>query len=333
MAGNEKMSSIDYDRIILQVKKRTMRNNIDNISRTLAYLKFYRSHPEICWALLASIVSRNAGWNMTDLESNWYKQIINKNDRRKFFHTYERANWLIFADAYPQLLIYEQSKKRNQPLFHLLKAFHVSQFMIREWRDFYRKGEKERLTTALIINEQHVIQKPVIEHPFFSANVFQTKLYRFQELLHFSYVLMPTFAGNLYGLSVTDFTDVKRRITLGKQLSQLLFRSEHAASIQKFARQAMVTGSRIDYEKYLSWKIAKKNPLLRSTFPIIKHSRHFFDDWSLHIKDTDPFFEQVELPKDVERTKWYKKKITELYYMMKIEKFFVETKKELFQQK
>lgn len=40
----------------------------DNISRTVFYDQFYLKHKEIVWGYLASFVSRNAGWNMTDLE-------------------------------------------------------------------------------------------------------------------------------------------------------------------------------------------------------------------------------------------------------------------------
>src|SRR5690606_34135974 len=151
---------IDERKIIASINTKTAHYNLDNISRTMAYLQFYRQHKEIWWALLASFVSRNAGWNMTDLKSDWYRRMLNEHDRYVLFLSYERANWLIFADAYPQLLLYELSKKYKMNLFYLLKEFQVSAFMQKEWSDFLEKRKVERLTKALIINEQYVIQKP-----------------------------------------------------------------------------------------------------------------------------------------------------------------------------
>src|SRR5690625_990593 len=142
--------------------KQTKKHNTDNISRTHAYLQYYLQYPEIEWALVASMVSRNAGWNMTDLYLSPFQQLFSKKELSKLFMTYERANWLIFSDAYPQLLIYSQSKLTKKPLFHLLKKFRVSLFMIEEWHHFWNYQDKERLVRSLIINEQNVIHSPVV---------------------------------------------------------------------------------------------------------------------------------------------------------------------------
>ena len=72
-----------------------------------------------------------------------------------------------FLDAFPQLLLYEESKKRRAPLFHLLQYFNVSIFMEKEWLLFWERRDMNRLMTALIINEQNKIQKPVIENTYF----------------------------------------------------------------------------------------------------------------------------------------------------------------------
>ncbi|UOK59911.1 DUF2515 domain-containing protein [Bacillus sp. OVS6] len=61
---------------------------------------------------------------------------------KALFLTYEDANWLIFSDAYPQLMLYEISKQKGHPLFHLLDEFHVSPFMKREWQIFWRKKHR-----------------------------------------------------------------------------------------------------------------------------------------------------------------------------------------------
>ena len=123
-------------RIIKLIQKQTVLRNLDNISRTIAYETFYFQYKEIKWALLAAFVSRNAGWNMCDLEGEWFRSLLSDEYRASLFLTYERANWYIFQDAYPQLLLYHYSTILKRPLFHLLSYFFVSDFMIREWNGF-----------------------------------------------------------------------------------------------------------------------------------------------------------------------------------------------------
>lgn len=102
---------IDY------IKQQTADHNENNIKRTKAYLSFYNRFPELKWSLLASFVSRNAGWNMTDLQSETYQNILNEDKRHALYLTYESINWYIFQDAYPQLLIYQLSREKKTPLF------------------------------------------------------------------------------------------------------------------------------------------------------------------------------------------------------------------------
>ena len=62
--------------IIHNIKKKTEIANVDNISRTQSYQEYYLRNSEIRWAFLASMVSRNAGWNMTDLEGRYYATVL-----------------------------------------------------------------------------------------------------------------------------------------------------------------------------------------------------------------------------------------------------------------
>lgn len=87
--------------LIKKINTLTEKWNKDNISRTKAYEYYYSIHPEIKWAFLAGMVSRNAGWNMCDLEGKWMPKIVSPRFQHVLFITYERANWLIFHDAYP----------------------------------------------------------------------------------------------------------------------------------------------------------------------------------------------------------------------------------------
>lgn len=100
-------------KLLSRIERQTKAKNADNISRTNAYKSFYDRHPEIKWSLLASFVSRNAGWSMTDLKGSLFQLGFRERQQRWFFLAYERANWLIFSDAYPQLLLYHWSKKKS----------------------------------------------------------------------------------------------------------------------------------------------------------------------------------------------------------------------------
>ncbi|MFN7252252.1 MAG: DUF2515 family protein [Anaerobacillus sp.] len=311
--------------IIKIIKKQTEKGNLDNISRTVFYEHFYLRNKEIIWAYLASFVSRNAGWNMTDLEGEIFSELIPKDYRDVLFLTYERANWLIFSDAYPQLLIYELSKQKEEPLFDLLKFFHVSEFMVEQWFEFWRGKDIQRLCKALIINEQHVIQKPVIEDPFYHEKVFGSLPFVIEEKLHFSTVLFPTLEGRLYGYSVHGFKKVKNRIDLGKRLTNLLFDSNEAKKIREFAIKIEHTGSRYDYEKYVKKVARKRTPTLRSTFPVIHHHRSDYTDWynrKTALKVPKYFQEPTAIPK-YELTDWYYQKQQQLQVAAKLEKILL----------
>lgn len=322
MRGKSLSFKFDESQIIRYVIRKTKQNNIDNIARTKAYLRYYVRHQEIWWSLLASLVSRNAGWNMTDLCNPIYRELLKRKDRKLLFLSYERPNWLIFHDAYPQLLLYELSKKHQRNLFHLLKYFHISSFMQQEWSYFFEHRDVERLTKALIINEQFVIQKPVIEHPLFSKHVFQTLKYHLQEWLQFSFVIFPTLSGKLYGIVVKDFPYVESRITLGKQLMRLLFKMEESSNIQSFALRAEITSSRNDYEKYLGFDTYTHNPLLRRALPVVKYHRRQMKDWSKRVTNIHSLFADVPLPNNIDLTNWYKKKQKQLFVTKKIKETY-----------
>ncbi|WP_338324503.1 DUF2515 domain-containing protein [Anaerobacillus alkaliphilus] len=303
------------------IKKITEQGNIDNISRTVFYDDFYLRNKEIIWAYLASIVSRNAGWNMTDLESEVFRELIPQDYREILYLTYERANWLIFLDAFPQLCLYEISKNAGKPLFHLLKFFHVSKFMEEKWQEFWVHKDINRLCTALIINEQHVIQKPVIDDPFYSDKVFRSLPYVIEDKLHFSTVFFPTLKGKLYGYSVHGFTKVRNRIELGKRLAWLLFHPQYRQEIRKFASKVKHTGSRYDYERYVKKIKRKRTPTLRSTYPVIAHHRSNLSDWysEKQQKKIEQYFLPPKVIRKVDLTDWYYKKQQQLELAAKIE--------------
>ena len=51
---------------------------MNNITRTKAYFDIYQKYPEIHWAFLGHMVSRNGGWNMTDLKGDFLTRLLTK---------------------------------------------------------------------------------------------------------------------------------------------------------------------------------------------------------------------------------------------------------------
>ncbi len=323
--NRELVLSLEERELIIDIQSKTTKGNIDNISRTKQYARYYKKHNEIRWSFLASMVSRNAGWNMTDLEGEWYPRILTKKERKVLFFTYERANWLIFSDAYPQLLVYEYSKRVGKPLFYLLRMFSVSRFIEAEWEYYWQYREGERLVTAQIINEQNIIQKPVIEHPFYKKKVFQRFFYNLQDILHFSSVLFPTQDGRLFGFSVHQFTQLDERIELGKKLASLLFHEYYYDLFLRFSDKIEHTGSRFDYERYVSERRFRNTPFLRTTYPIIQHKRGRTLDWYMG-KRNDKWFKKVELGDQFELTNWYLKKQKQVQAGILIEDLLLKNK-------
>ncbi|WP_245680562.1 DUF2515 domain-containing protein [Bacillus marinisedimentorum] len=309
----------DNKEIIQIVKKMTDRKNIDNITRTKAYERYYSRNPEIRWALLAGMVSRNAGYNMTDLESKWFQRSLKPDRREQLFLTYERANWLIFSDAFPQLLLYRISKDLGKPMFGLLNQFNVSVFMEREWNRFWVSGDIERLVYALIINEQHVIQKPVIEHPVYEKAVFRSLAFKFEERLHFSTVLFPTREGELFGYSVHGFKKVSNRIKLGKRLAGLLFHPGYYRAIIDFSNNTEHTGSRNDYGRFLGRSGRMfSTPMLRLCQPVVEHSRNPLPDWYKG-RMQKWWFRKEQQAKNIRLTSWYIDKQRQLHTLIRLE--------------
>lgn len=295
--------------LVFYIRKETEKHNKHNVSRTKAYQDYYTRNREITWAYLASMVSRNAGWSMSDLWSIPYRKLLTKEKANHIFTTYERANWMIFSDAYPQLVIYEWSKKMKKPLFHLLKQFHVSEWMIQEWYHFWQNSDKKRLLYALIINEQHLIQQPVIESVFFKNNIFRSLDYIIQEKLHFSFVLFPTTNGELYGRTIKHFSKVEKRIELGIHLAWVLLDSPVKSKIHDFFNMVAFSGSRKDYQQFSLEKFYD-TPFLLEVYPFIYQHDEQRIDWS-----KDPTFSPNKLlhknwraPNKIRLTDWYKKK-------------------------
>ncbi|MGD7044777.1 DUF2515 family protein [Jeotgalibacillus proteolyticus] len=274
--------------IVQTILKETYRLNLNNVTRTRAYWSLYRRTPELHWAFLAHMVSRNAGWNMTDLKSI-LNQLLSYDQTAVFFRFLEKANYLIFEDAYPQLLLYEKSKKDRKDWSYLLPHFGVSSFMTPIWELFIEQKSPERdlLAVALIINEQHFLEKQVMENTFFQEKVIQSFSFQMQELLGLTHILFPFVQSGrieLSGLSVQQFSSLPSRIDIGKSLYTLLFKSPDVLKGSSlFAEKNPHTGSRTDY--YPDLFTVQKTPLklyspsLSSVWPNQIHPPEKRKDW------------------------------------------------------
>lgn len=237
------------DRLILkQIRKVTQENNLNNVTRTKAYFDFYQQHNEIHWAFLGHMVSRNGGWNMTDLKGEFLTRLLSKKERNSFFSFLERGNWLIFQDAYPQFLLYQESLKVNKPLFYLFPYLNISTFMETIWNHFWRNKDTYILTMALVINEQNYLEKRVIENPLYQKEVFNKIEFKLQDLLSFNQILFPYGDKSMVGQTLHQFGSLHERILLGKRLYAVLYENQNLfIQIVEWAKSHPHTGSRKDY--------------------------------------------------------------------------------------
>ena len=238
--------------LLMEIRQRTERENRNNVTRTAAYLAFYRRHPEVHWSLLAHMVSRNGGWNMTDLQGELISRLLSGEQRRQTFQMLERANFLIFGDAYSQLLLYEAGLAAGEDLSRLLPALGVSVFMQPVWSRFYTSRDSAMLSMALIVNEQHYIEQRVVRHPWYREHVLEALYFKLQSPLQFNQVIFPyqtSGRGAIYvGLVLEDFTSLHERIEFGKRLYAILFTiPEVFYGVSGYACRHPHTGSRADY--------------------------------------------------------------------------------------
>ncbi|MBS4189546.1 DUF2515 domain-containing protein [Bacillus sp. FJAT-49705] len=310
--------SHEEERFVHQIKYRTSQLNINNVTRTKAYLDFYLHHPEVHWAFLGHMVSRNGGWNMTDLKGGMLSRLLSRKEKISFFSFLERGNWLIFQDAFPQFMLYEESLNCGKNLFYLLPHLNVSTFMETIWSHFFSEQDPYFLTIALVINEQSYLESRVLQNPLFKKNVFNTLEFKIQDFLSMNHVLFPYYENEklkLIGQTLHHFENLHERILFGKRLYAILYgEKDRLQMVEKWAIENPHTGSRKDYwpqlfntiEEGVPEKIWK--PKIRSCNLIPGASRIFSPRLEFAWRDTE--HESAELGD------WYNKwKV--IYYLTK----------------
>lgn len=276
--------SIEELEIVREIMEQTQKHNQSNVTRTAAYLACYEAFPELHWALLAHFVSRNGGYNMTDLKSELLHHVLKHSDNKQVYLLLERCNALIFQDAYPQLLLYMKSRERGRSYFHLLSEFHVSSFMSPFWERFWLERNSELLTIGLIINEQNYIENRVIQNPYYQDHVMKTLSFRSHELAGLNQIIIPLGVDqNLVGLTLTHFTKLHERIEFGKTLYALLFGyTQVLAKAADYAKQNPHQGSRSEYwPRYFTSSSAKliEKPFLT---PVLSHKEELTAKYKLY---------------------------------------------------
>lgn len=273
--------------LVRRIREETERLNRNNVTRTAAYWQMFQAWPELHWALLAHLVSRNGGWSMTDLKGEWLPELLDRPTRETLFDMLESCNALIFRDAYPQLKLYAESRRCGESRFSLLPAFGVSAFMAPFWERFWIDRDSATLTVALIVNEQHVVERKVVQDPAYSETVLRSIAMLGQTALQLNQIVFPLavpegaelgesetpgMAGDspgqtgdrpgqagdrrgeeaapppLAGRILERFADLKERIAFGKSLYAMLY--GYPKVLQgaiAFAEAVPHSGSRADY--------------------------------------------------------------------------------------
>lgn len=257
--------------ILQRIVAKTQKDNRNNVTRTQAYWACYRDFPELHWALLAHMVSRNGGWCMTDLRGELFPHLLNNAATGHFFSFLERANALVFQDSYPQMLLYAESKRRRLSLFHLLPHLHISVWMLPIWQDFWLYQDTALLTIGLIVNEQHYIEERVVQNPIYKQTVLDTPQFKTHAWLQLNQVGFPFRSASidppqphLVGLILENFTNLSERIQFGRSLYAILFRAPGVLQgVIAYAASTPHTGSRSDYWPHLFAPIRKAPPDLK----------------------------------------------------------------------
>lgn len=250
------------DQVLLEnIKKETAKHNLNNVTRTKAYLDFYLQYPDIQWAFLGHMVSRNGGYNMTDLKGEFLTKLLSKEERDSFFSFLERGNWLIFQDVYPQFLLYEESLRRGKPMFYMLSHLNVSTFMETIWNHFWENHDRYIHCIAMVINEQSYLEKRVVQNLVYQKEVLNKFEFFLQDVLSFNHILFPYGDGGLKGQTLHQFESLHERILLGKRLYSVLFKNKdfHIQALE-WAKLHPHTGSRKDYWPHLFNNVNEGTP-------------------------------------------------------------------------
>jgi hypothetical protein len=150
--------------------------NRDNVTRTESYLELYAytrdNPPDLPWLLMAHLVSRNGGYLMSDVADSIARGggAFSPGALVSLFAMLERANFLIFYDAWHHVLLHLLGRSGEA------SSARVTPFVRAAWSR-YESAHGEAVATAsaekqlvrdLVTNEQNFIERRVVHAPRFA---------------------------------------------------------------------------------------------------------------------------------------------------------------------
>jgi len=231
--------------------------NRDNVARTAAYLELYawtRAHGrELPWVLMAHLVSRNAGYLMSDLARMSDRPDTDASvadATRTLFLLLERANWLIFHDAWHHVLSFLLGRALESP--------RVPRYMIDAWARHAAAPDERRLVLDLVHNEQNLIERRAVHHPHLAAGARLLALIEAsgrEKPLHFALPDAPA-------ITVRGFAQLERRIEAGRRIyDEVIADRGRRDALFAWAIEHPHTGSRAIYG-------GKPGPAVRDAWPL-----------------------------------------------------------------
>jgi hypothetical protein len=193
--------------------------NRDNVARTTSYLELYafsrERGVELPWILMAHLVSRNAGYLMTDLGVALREpdNVFTADATRELFCFLERANYLIFHDAWHHML------------HHLLGRTsalgdETPRFMRDAWGRYesaLARGLDAALERSLVLdlvhNEQNLIESRVVHHARFDRA--RAMVVFFEGVGREAPIVLPKTDARI---TVGGFVELARRIDTGRRI-------------------------------------------------------------------------------------------------------------------
>lgn len=226
--------------------------NRDNVARTESYLELYGytvDHPpDLPWLLMAHLVSRSAGYLMTAaaeaLEAPRWP--VPREAVLEYFYFLERANFLIFQDAWHHVLLHLLGRVEQ------MRPGRVPAFMQQAWRRYQAATcdaaaatpQVERgLVLDLVTNEQNYIERRVVHNPRYARALELVTLA--EQGGQEGAVYLP---GSAARIRVGGFADLRRRIEAGRRIfDDVLVHRVERRRLFEWAQEHPHTGSRADH--------------------------------------------------------------------------------------
>jgi hypothetical protein len=267
-------------------------HNDTNPQRTDYYDRYWTANPEIPWSLLANLVSRNAGYQMSDLARFSAKLavagsltvilpipgtiLLGLAQIKALWAFLELGNFLIFRDVCPALEGWVHAKRRPEHtdrIFDMLlePEFDLDPFAVEQWKSFARLGDGrtqadiQKHCFALIANEQNQIEDRLVRGvgsylgELASTTSVLVRLYGALGLTRLGFPLgspaADATADKLAIYQVGDFISLDARINTGRDLFVgLLDTATRRDRVHAWVRaNRLHSGSRADYnEPYYS---------------------------------------------------------------------------------